>query len=283
MLRNLKIVMLRTVDRKFISRNNSSETPKYVTNNVRPIESTIDSKEIEFFGKLNNKWWDPNGHLALLHIMNPIRIQFIRDGLANTGIIKDDTNLPLKGTKIIDIGCGGGIFSEPLARIGAEVTGIDNSLELIDVAKEHALLDSSLSGRLNYLQTTIEEFEKENTEKYDAVVASEILEHVSNQQLFLKSCSSVIKPGGSLFITTINKTLLSWLGAIIAGEYILKYVPIGTHDWNKFISPEEVQRFLETCGLKTKLIHGIIFNPMKNEWSWSSNTSINYGLHAIKQ
>lgn len=118
--------------------------------------------------------------------MNHLRVQFVRDGLANTGIIKDDTNLPLKGTKIVDIGCGGGIFSEPLARIGAEVIGIDNSLELIDIAKEHALLDASLSGRLNYLQSTIEEFEENNIEKYDAVVASEVLEHVSDQRLFLK-------------------------------------------------------------------------------------------------
>ncbi|KAL2742211.1 hypothetical protein V1477_009840 [Vespula maculifrons] len=282
-MKSLKIVMLRNMGGKFILRNNSSETPKYVTNSIRPIGSSVDSKEIEFFGKLNNKWWDPNGHLALLHIMNHIRVQFVRDGLANTGIIKDDTNLPLEGTKIVDIGCGGGIFSEPLARIGAEVTGIDNSLELIDVAKEHASLDSTLSGKLNYIQTTIEEFEKENIEKYDAVIASEVLEHVADPRLFLKSCSSIIKPGGSLFITTINKTLPSWLGAIIAAEYILKLVPIGTHDWDKFISPEEVQRSLEICGLKTKLIHGMIFNPIKYEWSWSSNTSINYALHAIKQ
>lgn len=125
--------------------------------------------------------------------MNHIRVQFVRDGLANTGIIKDDTNLPLEGTKIVDIGCGGGIFSEPLARIGAEVTGIDNSLELIDVAKEHASLDSTLSGKLNYIQTTIEEFEKENIEKYDAVIASEVLEHVADPRLFLKVSTYNVK------------------------------------------------------------------------------------------
>ncbi|XP_035743397.1 ubiquinone biosynthesis O-methyltransferase, mitochondrial-like [Vespa mandarinia] len=268
--------------RKFISRNHSSEIFKYVTKSIKPIGSTVDSKKVEFFSKLNNKWWDQNGYLALLHIMNNIRVHFIQDGLAKTGFIKDDTNLPLKGIKIVDIGCGGGILSEPLAKLGAEVTGIDNSLELINVAKEHASLDCNLSGKLNYIQSTIEEFEKENKEKYDAVVASEILEHVFNQQLFIKSCSSIIKPGGSLFITTTNKTLQSWLAGIVA-EYIFNILAIGTNEWNKFISPEEVQRILETCGLKTKIIRGMIFNLIKYEWCWSSNVSMGYALHAIKQ
>lgn len=232
---------------------------------------------------MSNDWWDPNGHLFLLHQFNRNRIQFVRDGLANTGIIKGDTNLPLKGTKILDVGCGGGILSEPLARIGAEVTGIDTSLQLIDVAKKHALLDSDLLGKLNYVQTTVENFEKENKEKYDAVVASEVIEHVIDPQLFLKCCSAIVKPGGSLFITTPNRTLLSWLSVIIAAEYILKYIPMGTHEWNKFISPEEVQRLLEIYGLKTKLIHGLIYNPLKHEWIWSSNTSMFYALHAFKK
>ncbi|XP_047357653.1 uncharacterized protein LOC124952192 isoform X3 [Vespa velutina] len=268
--------------KKIFESPGSSETSKYVTKSIKPIGSTVDSKKVKFFAKLNNKWWDRNGYLALLHIMNNIRVQFVQDGLAKAGFIKDDANLPLEGIKIVDIGCGGGILSEPLAKLGAEVTGIDNSLELINVAKEHASLDCNLSGRLNYIQTTIEEFEKENKEKYDAVVASEILEHVFNQQLFIKSCSSIIKPGGSLFVTTTNKTLQSWLAGIVA-EYIFNILAIGTNEWNKFISPEEVQCFLETYGLKTKIIRGMIFNLIKYEWYWSSNVSMGYALHAIKQ
>ncbi|KAI4477141.1 hypothetical protein M0804_012962 [Polistes exclamans] len=281
-MKSRKILMRSNTYGKFISFNNISETFKCVINSVR-FGSTIDPKEIEFFEKMSNDWWDPNGHLFLLHQFNRNRIQFVRDGLANTGIIKGDTNLPLKGTKILDVGCGGGILSEPLARIGAEVTGIDTSLQLIDVAKKHALLDSDLLGKLNYVQTTVENFEKENKEKYDAVVASEVIEHVIDPQLFLKCCSAIVKPGGSLFITTPNRTLLSWLSVIIAAEYILKYIPMGTHEWNKFISPEEVQRLLEIYGLKTKLIHGLIYNPLKHEWIWSSNTSMFYALHAFKK
>ncbi|XP_043495248.1 ubiquinone biosynthesis O-methyltransferase, mitochondrial isoform X3 [Polistes fuscatus] len=255
-MKSLKILMRRNTYGNFISFNNISETSKCVINSVR-FGSTIDPKEVEFFEKMSNDWWDPNGRVFLLHQLNRNRIQFVRDGLANTGIIK--------------------------ARIGAEVTGIDTSLQLIDVAKKHALLDSDLLGRLNYVQTSVENFEKENKEKYDAVVASEIIEHVIDPQLFLKCCSAIVKPGGSLFITTPNRTLLSWLSVIIAAEYIFKYVPIGTHEWNKFISPEEVQRLLEIYGLKTKLIHGLMYNVLKHEWIWSSNTSMFYALHAFKK
>lgn len=304
-MKSLKILLARNASGKFIHRTNytlsgylklqanklqiknkyflsSSETSKCAANNVRSIGSTVDPKEVEFYGKLNTTWWDRNGQLFALHSMNPLRVQFIREGLANTGVIKDDTSLPLQGIKILDVGCGGGILSEPLARIGAEVTGIDSSLELIEIAKAHALLDTTLSGRVNYIHSSIENFEEEHAQAYDAVVASEILEHVIDQWLFLKCCSNTLKPGGSLFVTTLNKTLPSWLGAIVAAEHLLKLVPAGTHDWNKFISPEEVQRMVESCGLKTKLIHGMFYNPIRNEWSWTSCSVINYVLHAIK-
>ncbi|KAI4486922.1 hypothetical protein M0802_012207 [Mischocyttarus mexicanus] len=281
-MKSLKIFIPRNICGKFISFNNILETSKCVINSVR-FGSTVDPKEVEFFDKICHDWWDPNGQVFLLHKFNRNRIQFIRDGLVNTGIIKGDTDLPLKNTKILDVGCGGGILSEPLARIGAEVTGIDSSSQLIDVAKKHALLDSDLLGRLNYLHTNVEDFKEENKEKYDAVVASEIIEHVSDPQLFLKCCSAIVKPGGSLFITTPNKTLPSWLIVIIAAEYIFKYTPIGTHDWNKFIPIEEVQRMLEIYGLKTKLIHGLMYNPIKREWIWTSNASILYALQAVKK
>lgn len=146
----------------------------------------MDSKEIEHLSTFKNDWWDENGPLSDLHLYAPIRIKFVKDGLANTGFRMQDPALPLKGVKIVDIGCGGGILAERLARIGAQVTGIDASAELINVAKEHVKLDPGISERMNYIQTTVEDFSRKEGESYDAVVASEILEHVAEPQLFLK-------------------------------------------------------------------------------------------------
>ncbi|XP_031846547.1 ubiquinone biosynthesis protein COQ3, mitochondrial [Nomia melanderi] len=245
--------------------------------------STVDVGDVEHHSKLSNTWWDVNGEIRPLHSLNPLRVQFIRDGLANTGTKVETPHSPLNGVKILDIGCGGGLLSEPLARIGAEVTGIDASSELISIAKQHALLDSDLDGKLNYLHTTIEDFCTQNKEKFNAVVASELIEHVNDKELFLKSCVSTLMPGGSIFLTTLNRTLSSWLGGIIAAEYVLKIVPQGIHNWNKFITPIEIQRLLETCGCRTKLLHGIFYNPLKNEWFWTSSTAINYAIHAVKK
>ncbi|XP_012144780.1 ubiquinone biosynthesis protein COQ3, mitochondrial isoform X2 [Megachile rotundata] len=246
-------------------------------------KSTVDLATVDLHSKLSNKWWDIKGEMRALHALNPLRVQFVRDGLANTGINIESPHLPLEGIKILDVGCGGGLLSEPLARIGAEVTGIDASSELITVAKEHAALDSNISGRLNYIQTVIEDFAPTNSKVYNAVIASEVVEHVNEKELFLKCCVSTLKPDGSIFLTTLNKTLPSWLGGIIAAEYVLKLVPKGTHDWNKFISPAEMQRLLETYGCKTKLIHGMFYNPLKNEWSWVASRAINYAIHAVKR
>lgn len=153
----------------------------------------MDPKEIEHLSTFKNCWWDENGPMAELHSYAPIRIKFVRDGLANAGVQMQDPALPLKGLKIVDVGCGGGILAERLARIGAQVTGIDASAELISIAKEHAKLDLDISERINYIQTTVEDFAREEEESYDAVVASEILEHVTNPQLFLKVCTIKVK------------------------------------------------------------------------------------------
>jgi len=146
----------------------------------------VDSKDIEHFSIMKNKWWDEKGPVSVLHSFGPIRIEFVRNGLANAGVQMKNSALPLEGLKIVDVGCGGGILAERLARIGAQVTGIDASVELINIAKEHAKLDPNISERLNYIQTTVEDFSQKERESYDAVVASEILEHVADPQLFLK-------------------------------------------------------------------------------------------------
>ncbi|XP_046741948.1 ubiquinone biosynthesis O-methyltransferase, mitochondrial [Diprion similis] len=245
--------------------------------------TTVDATDVERHSKISHNWWDTTGEMKALHSLNTLRIQFIRDGLANTGITSMIPCLPLNNIKILDVGCGGGILSEPLARIGADVTGIDASSELIKTATEHAKLDINLSERLHYISTSIEEHSQSNHEKYDAVVTSEVLEHVADKELFLKCCTAAVRPGGSFFLTTINKSMASLLSAIIAAEYVLKLVPRGTHDWNKFVSPNEVRRILESAGCQTKLIHGMCYNPLTNEWSWMSSTAINYVLHAVKR
>ncbi|XP_036147202.1 ubiquinone biosynthesis O-methyltransferase, mitochondrial isoform X2 [Monomorium pharaonis] len=254
-------------------------------NKIARSMSTIDSKEIEHFSTFKNDWWDKNGLHSDLHLYAPIRVKFVRDGLANAGMQILNPAFPLEGVKIVDVGCGGGILTERLARIGAQVTGIDPSAELINVANEHAKLDPDVAERLNYIYTTVEDFSRKKGESYDAAVVSEVLEHVNNPQLFLKKCVKMIKPGGSIFITTENRTLAAW-SFIIATEYIFRRIPLGTHEWNKFISPHEVQRILDDCNCRTRLIHGMKMNPLlshSKQWTWSSCTAIFYGLHAIKQ
>ncbi|KAL0110369.1 hypothetical protein PUN28_013786 [Cardiocondyla obscurior] len=255
----------------------------YINGVSRLLSTTIDAKEIEHFSSFKNDWWDENGPLADLHLFALIRIKFVRDGLANAGIQIQDPALPLKGIRIVDVGCGGGILTERLARIGAQITGIDESAELINIAKEHAKLDPSVSERVNYIHTSVEDFSQKETESYDAVVTSEVLEHVVEPQLFLKECVKMLKPGGSIFVTTQNKTLATWFFLIVMGEYILRRIPFGTHEWNKFIAPHEVQSILDNYGCKTRLIHGMKLNPLLKQWSWSSCTAIFYALHAIKQ
>ncbi|XP_043468905.1 ubiquinone biosynthesis O-methyltransferase, mitochondrial-like [Leptopilina heterotoma] len=268
---------------KTIIRNRSTEPTRAMEAVVKAKSPTIDIEDVSRFSQISETWWNISGEMKPLHALNPLRIQFIRDGLANIGHEAQDPCQPLEGISIIEVGCGGGILSEPLARIGANMTGIDPSVELIKCAKKHAALDSSLSKRLNYIQTSVEELAQSNSKKYDAVVASEVLEHVADQETFLKYCTDLLRPGGSIFLTTMNKTFPSWLGGIIAAEYILKLVPIGTHDWNKFISPRETRRLLEKYNCRTKLVHGMVYNPLKNEWYWSSLTPINYAIHAIKK
>ncbi|XP_043258943.1 ubiquinone biosynthesis O-methyltransferase, mitochondrial [Colletes gigas] len=279
----LKFLPSRPISTGIIFRNRLNEQIDQLDKPTTAKRTTVDLATVEHHSKLSNKWWDINGEMRALHALNPLRVQFVRDGLANIGIQAETPHLPLEGIKILDVGCGGGLLAEPLVRIGAEVTGIDASSELIATAKQHATLDTSLDGKLNYVQTNIEDFSLDNKEKYNTVVASEVLEHVNNKELFLKCCVETLQPGGSIFITTLNKTLPSWFGGIIAAEHVLKLLPTGTHDWNKFITPAEIQSLLETCDCKTKLIHGMFYNPLKNEWFWTTSTAINYAVHAVKR
>ncbi|KAH0555514.1 ubiquinone biosynthesis O-methyltransferase, mitochondrial [Cotesia glomerata] len=261
----------------------SSTESKKIGQDAAKRRSSIDDNEIEHHGKLSELWWNTMGPMRALHAYNPIRVQFIRDGLKNTGLKEKHPRYSLEGVQILDVGCGAGILSEALARIGANVTGIDGSEQLIETAKKHASLDSNLSKNLNYSITSVEDHVADNkSEIYDAVVASEVIEHVSNKDIFVKYCAKALKPGGSIFITTLNKTIPSFLGGIVCAEYILRAIPIGTHEWSKFISPEDTQRLLDQHGCSTQLVHGVFFNPLTNTWSWTSSKNIFYALHAVK-
>lgn len=261
---------------------NSGFQPTAKSRLYAATSTTVDNLEIENFEKLASEWWNEYGPTKGLHSMNKLRVPFIRDGLINEGVVSKNainTPAPLKGLSVLDVGCGGGILSESLARLGAQVTGIDANSSLIDVAKKHSK-DNSL--QIDYIYTSIEEHSKMNAGKYDAVTASEIIEHVTEKENFISSCSACLKVTGSVFITTLNKTFLANLLGVYLVENMLDLVPKGTHQFEKFIEPHKLQRLLEDYNMRTKLIHGMFYNIVTNQWHWCSNTSINYCLHAVK-
>ncbi|XP_042280808.1 ubiquinone biosynthesis O-methyltransferase, mitochondrial isoform X1 [Thunnus maccoyii] len=200
---------------------------------------------------------------------------------------------PLAGLRILDVGCGGGLLTEPLGRLGADVVGIDPVENSIGTAQLHASYDPDLRERVCYRVCTLEELSAEEEEggeeeeeqrsgQFDAVVASEVVEHLADLETFAFCCSHVLKPGGSLFITTINKTNLSYALGIVVAEQLLRIVPSGTHDWEKFISPVELERLLESNGFSVQSVQGMLYNPISGAWSWTDSTAINYALHAVK-
>ena len=237
--------------------------------------TTINKEEIQKFSDLANEWWDTNGKFKPLHMFNPIRIEYILNLCSSR--FKVDKDFPLKNLKILDIGCGGGLISEPMCRLGAEVTGIDASLKNINVAKTHAH-KSKLNIR--YLNKSPEQMNQK--EKFDVVLSLEVVEHVKNLDLYLKACSNLLKKDGIMFTATINRTLNSYIKAIIGAEYILKWLPIGTHDWNKFLKPEELEKKLHNLGFLTKNISGLSFNPFLKKWKKTKDLSVNYIMSSVK-
>ncbi|XP_010164925.1 ubiquinone biosynthesis O-methyltransferase, mitochondrial, partial [Antrostomus carolinensis] len=243
--------------------------------------SSVDLKEMKKFQLLAHKWWDEEGEYSALHSMNDIRVPFIRDTLLNMSSNYHLGN-PLSGVKILDVGCGGGLLSEPLGRLGASVTGIDPLEDNIRTADQHKSFDPVLAKRIQYKSSSLEEIVEESMETFDVIVASEVVEHVADLEMFIKCCSQVLKPEGSLFITTINKTQLSYILGIVVAEKILGIVPAGTHEWEKFVPPEELERLLEANGFSVKTVNGMLYNPLSGSWSWMESTSVNYAMHAVK-
>ena len=239
--------------------------------------NTINKKEIEKFSKIAEEWWDPNGKFKPLHKFNPIRISYIKENIINTFNLKNRKDNPLSEIKILDVGCGGGLLSEPLSRLGAEVFGIDASDNNIKIAKLHAK-KSNLN--IKYLCSSPEKFKIKN--EFDVILNMEIVEHVEDVDFFLKSCSKLLKKNGIMFVATLNKTLKSYLFAIIGAEYVLKWLPIGTHEWEKFVKPDELINFLNKFNLKLIDLKGVKFDLLNNDWKFSSDTSVNYIAKFIK-
>ena len=241
------------------------------------MSTTINKEEIQKFSKLAEEWWDVNGKFKPLHMFNPIRIRYITDTIKNHLNIKKDKVNYLQGLSVLDIGCGGGLISEPISRLGAKVTGIDASEKNINVAKLH----SKKSGlNINYINTPPENLEAE--EKFDIILNLEIVEHVDNVNLYINSCYKLLKKNGLMFTATINRSLISYIKAIIGAEYVLRWLPVGTHDWNKFIKPEELENYLFEEKFSTLDVTGLKFNPFINKWKTSKDLSVNYIITSFK-
>ena len=232
--------------------------------------TSINKKEIDKFSKIADEWWDPEGKFKPLHKFNPTRIKYIKENIINNFKLKNKSK-PLSGIKILDIGCGGGLLSEPMSRMGANVTGIDASDKNIKIAKLHSKKNKL---KINYLCSSPEKLKIEK--KFDVILNMEIVEHVEDIDFFLKSCSKLLKKNGLMFVATINKTLKSYIFAIIGAEYILRWLPIGTHEWEKFVKPEDLKKILMKYDLSLNKFDGMNFNIIKDEWSISKDLSVNY-------
>ena len=233
--------------------------------------TTVDKIEVEKFSKLAKDWWNPNGKFKPLHLFNPARIEFIKKKLIYYFELNPKAKEPLKKINILDIGCGGGLLCEPLTRLGATVTGIDASKQNIEVAKSHA---KEMNLNINYVNCSPENFKPEK--KFNVVLNMEIVEHVSNVDLFIKNCSSLIEKKGIMFVATINKNLKSYLFAILGAEYILRWLPIGTHDWEKFLTPQQLETIVIKNNFTTDETVGMKFNLFSKKWQKSDDLSINY-------
>ncbi|MBY0273279.1 MAG: bifunctional 2-polyprenyl-6-hydroxyphenol methylase/3-demethylubiquinol 3-O-methyltransferase UbiG [Alphaproteobacteria bacterium] len=238
--------------------------------------NTRNTAELEHFKAHSGTWWDEEGPFQALHDITPLRMAFIKEKVDIHFNLKDNVIHSLKGLRILDVGCGGGLLCEPLARLGAQVTGIDPVEENIKVAKMHA---KEMGLKITYIDCAVEDLPSD-TPPFDVVVASEIIEHVDHPDAFLKVCAARLAPQGGMVVTTLNQTLKSYVLGIVAAEYLLRWAPRGTHDWGKFIKPEELSKKLASLGLGNQEVIGLQFLPFKRCWEFTSSVDVNYFLWA---
>ncbi len=246
-------------------------------------DPSVDPAEIERFAALAERWWDRHGAFRALHALNPVRIAYVRDVLVagrEAGVCAEGAAAlkPLTGLRLLDVGCGGGLMTEPLCRLGADVVAIDAAEANVRAARHHA---EEQGLAIDYRHATAEALAADG-ELFDAVLALEIVEHVADLDAFADACTSLVKPGGTFVVATLNRTLAAYALAIVAGERILGWLPAGTHDWSRFIRPAEMVRLLRRQGLTVVDMRGMVYNPLAGGWTMSPNLAVNYIVHARK-
>ena len=241
-------------------------------------QANLDAAEVGQFARQAGSWWDTKGPFRPLHQIGPVRLQFIRDAALQHFSLSKGGLKPLRGLTVLDIGCGGGLISEPLARMGADVTGIDPAPENIQTAADHA---ASQDLTINYQAVTAEQV-VEAGQTFDMVTCLEVVEHVPDPAEFVSTISKLVRPGGLLIMSTINRTPKAYALAIVGAEYILRWVPTGTHQWDKFVRPDELRRFFLATGMKEIDRQGVVYNPLRDRWALSADTDVNYMISAAK-
>lgn len=253
-----------------------------MNNQSKPAKTTsasVDAEEIARFAAIAESWWDPKGKFKPLHSLGPVRVGYIKKNLCQHFDRNIEEDTPLKGLRVLDIGCGGGLLCEPLAKLGADVVGADATEQNIHVAQHHA---SEGGVAIDYRHTTAEEL-AENGEKFDIIINMEVIEHVSDVNSFLTACRALLKDNGIMLISTLNRTPKSYLFAIVGAEYILGWLPKGTHTWDKFFKPSELSRHLENNGFSLKQLRGMSYQPLNDTWSESDDLSVNYMGFALPE
>lgn len=245
---------------------------------VRPETATLDAAEVKRFSALAAEWWDPNGKFRPLHKLGPARLAFVRQEIVRHFARTSGGLRPFDGLSILDIGCGGGLVSEPVARLGATVTGIDPAAENIEAARRHA---EGQGLTIDYRSALVEDLVAEGR-TFDCVLCLEVVEHVPDVGAFLATCAKLVRPGGLMILSTINRTLKAYALAIVGAEYILRWLPVGTHQWERFVTPDELARHAEVAGLVMSTREGLVYNPLTDAWSLSQDLDVNYMASASR-
>ena len=246
---------------------------------AEPLRSSVDEADVERFSRIAAEWWDPNGKFAPLHRFNPVRLQFIREHALVAFGRDAAARRPFEGLSLLDIGCGGGLLSEPMSRLGFQVTGVDASERNIGTASTHAA-EQGLS--INYRAATAEQLLAEGAGPFDVILNMEVIEHVADPESFIRTCARLVKPGGLLMVMTLNRTVRSLLLGKVAAEYVLRWVPAGTHDWRQFLRPDEIRLMLSEEPLSLHGPYGLAYDPLADRWSETDDAAVNYMMVALR-